>query len=236
MSEQSGPNLQEIFAASNGQHQDLWKALWDDGSYIPWDRGGSSPSLIDLLKDYPSLVQPPSPDTTLKALVPGCGRGYDVLLFASHGFNAYGLELSSSGVAEAQKNAEKTYPNHRGKYTFITGDFFTKDLENSMGGEEAKFDIVYDYTFLCALDPSQGLRPKWAARMAELVKPGGRLICLEFPLYKSFDLPGPPWPLRSEIYAELLEGVGFVREMHVTPKRYLEAGEGSDMISVWKRG
>ncbi|KAF3918797.1 hypothetical protein AA313_de0202865 [Arthrobotrys entomopaga] len=202
-----------------------------------WDRGGSSPSLIDLLRDHPEILQPTTtPNAQLKALVPGCGRGYDVLLFASHGLDAYGLELSSTAASEAQKNAEKTAPmaNLPGKYTFLTGDFFTKDLEDSVG-EGVKFDVVYDYTFLCALDPSQGLRTKWAARMAELVKPGGRLICLEFPLYKSFDLPGPPWPLRSEIYAELLEAVGFVREMHVTPRRYLESGQGSDMVSVWKR-
>ncbi|KAF3932070.1 hypothetical protein ABW20_dc0105577 [Dactylellina cionopaga] len=219
MSEQPAPNLQEIFAA--------------------WDRGGSSPSLIDLLKDRPELVTPSSPNERLTALVPGCGRGYDVLLFASHGINAYGLELSASAIAEAQKNAEKTLPEASllsGSYRFVNGDFFESDWLSSLEGNDGKqFDIVYDYTFLCALDPSQGLRPKWASRMAELVKPGGKLICLEFPLYKSFDLPGPPWPLRSEIYKELLENAGFVRELHVKPKRYLEAGQDSDMVSVWKK-
>ncbi|EPS37478.1 hypothetical protein H072_8833 [Dactylellina haptotyla CBS 200.50] len=234
MSGQEAPNLQERFAAVNGEHQALWKALWDDGTYTPWDRGSSSPSLVDLLQDHPELLQTPTPSSQLTALVPGCGRGYDVLLFASHGLNAFGLELSPSAVVEARKNAEKN-PAPAGTHTFVTGDFFTKDWQGKEDGIPAGFDIVYDYTFLCALDPSQGLRPKWAARMAELVKPGGKLICLEFPLYKGFDLPGPPWPLRSEIYQELLENVGFVREMHITPKRYLEAGQGSDMVSVWRR-
>ncbi|KAK6339217.1 hypothetical protein TWF718_008639 [Orbilia javanica] len=231
MSEQSGPTLQDRFAATNGDHQSMWKALWDDGTYLPWDRGQSSPSLVDLLNDKPSLITPSAPSEQLTVLVPGCGRGYDVLLFASHGLKSYGLELSSSAVTAAQENA-KTSGLNPGLYNFVNGDFFTKDWQ---ADTPEKFNVVYDYTFLCALDPSQGLREKWAERMAGLVKQGGVLICLEFPLYKDLELPGPPWPLREEIYKGLLEAVGFVREMYITPRRYLESGQGSDMVSVWRR-
>lgn len=231
MSEQSGPTLQDRFAATNGDHQSLWEALWDNGTYLPWDRGQSSPSLVDLLNDNPSLITPPSPSSQLTALVPGCGRGYDVLLFASHSLKSYGLELSPSAVTAARENAKSSGLQPE-LHTFITGDFFTKNWQVDT---PEKFDVVYDYTFLCALDPSQGLREKWAERMAALVKEGGVLICLEFPLYKDLELPGPPWPLREGIYRGLLENVGFVREMYVTPRRYLESGEGSDMVSVWRR-
>ncbi|KAF3080170.1 hypothetical protein TWF569_003108 [Orbilia oligospora] len=235
MSEQEAPTLQAQFAATNGDHQSLWKALWDNGTYLPWDRGQSSPSLVDLLNDHPSLITPSSPSQQLTALVPGCGRGYDVLLFASHGLKSYGLELSSSAVTAARENAKTSGLNPE-LHTFITGDFFTKNWQSGENsGTPEEFDVVYDYTFLCAMDPSQGLREKWADRMAGLVKKGGVLICLEFPLYKDLELPGPPWPLREEIYKGLLENVGFVREMYVTPRRYLESGEGSDMVSVWRR-
>ncbi|KAK6513461.1 hypothetical protein TWF281_005086 [Arthrobotrys megalospora] len=235
MSEQSAPTLQDRFAATNGDHQSLWKSLWDAGNYLPWDRGHSSPSLVDLLNDNPSLITPSSSEKKLTALVPGCGRGYDVLLFASHGVKSFGLELSPSAVKAAAENA-KTSGLNPDLYSFITGDFFTTSWQGEgEGGVPEKFDVVYDYTFLCALDPSQGLRELWAKRMAELVSGGGVLICLEFPLYKDLELPGPPWPLREEIYKGLLENVGFVREMYVKPRRYLESGEGSDMVSVWRR-
>ncbi|KAF3940562.1 hypothetical protein ABW19_dt0208330 [Dactylella cylindrospora] len=240
MSEPAALNLQERFAAvgrDNEEHQAVWKSLWDDGTYLPWDRGFASPSLVDFLTDHPDIVKSSTDSNPLRALVPGCGRGYDVLLFASLGLEAYGLELSSSAVKVAVKNAEAAPPPPPpGSRTFITGDFFeTASWSNNTGSESPQFDIIYDYTFLCALDPAQGLREKWAARMAELVKKGGVLICLEFPLYKDFDLPGPPWPLRSEIYQKLLEGVGFEREIHEKPRRYHEAGMGSDMISLWRR-
>ncbi|KAK6514341.1 hypothetical protein TWF506_008737 [Arthrobotrys conoides] len=238
MSEQSGPTLQDQFAATNGDHKSLWEALWDDGTYLPWDRGQSSPSLVDLLNDHPSLITPSSssPSQQLTSLVPGCGRGYDVLLFASHGLKSYGLEISSSAVTAARQNA-KTSGLKPELYNFLTGDFFTDNWEAEESNTEIprEFDVVYDYTFLCALDPSQGLREKWADRMAGLVRKGGVLICLEFPLYKDLELPGPPWPLREGVYRGLLENVGFVREMYVTPKRYLGSGEGSDMVSVWRR-
>ena len=41
-----------------------------------------------------------------KALVPGCGRGVDVLLLASFGYDAYGLECSATAV-DACKKEEK---------------------------------------------------------------------------------------------------------------------------------
>ncbi|KAF3931355.1 hypothetical protein ABW20_dc0104414 [Dactylellina cionopaga] len=217
--------------------------------FVAWDRGAPSPSLVDLLEDHPELLSQGPQGKRLTALVPGCGRGYDVLLFASHGVDAYGLDLTPLAIAEAQKTAEKNYPSSllsSGRYNFINGDFFESSWLSSLGSNgdsnnnnditaENGFDLVYDYTFFCSVDPSQGLRTKWAARMAELVKPGGRLICLEFPLDRSLDQLGPPWPMRSEIYKEVLENVGFERVLHVKPRRYLEAGKDSDMIAVWKR-
>ncbi|KAK6332610.1 hypothetical protein TWF730_004270 [Orbilia blumenaviensis] len=229
MSEDPAITLQDRFAAAKNDHASLWKSLWDDGTYIPWDRGQSSPSLVDLLNDYPSLITPSSPSQQLTAFVPGCGRGYDVLLFASHGLKALGLDLSESAIIAAKQNAEKSGLNSQ-LYGFVDGDFFG----DAWRSEGERFDVVYDYTFLCALDPSQGLREKWADRMRELVRDGGVLICLEFPLYKGLEMPGPPWPLREEIYKGLLEERGFVREMYVKPRRYLESGEGSDMVSVWR--
>jgi hypothetical protein len=55
----------------------------------------------------------------------------------------------------------------------VCGDFFSADL----GGQ---FDFTFDYTFFCALPPS--LREKWGRRHAELLKPGGKLLTLAFPI------------------------------------------------------
>lgn len=75
--------------------------------------------------------------------------------------------------------------------------------------------------------------------MAELLKPGGLLVCLEFPMYKDAGLPGPPWGVNGvhwEILAGGDEGVGkFTRRLYVQPERTYEVGKGSDMISVYER-
>lgn len=71
---------------------------------------------------------------------------------------------------------------------------------------ESKFDFVYDYTFLCALNPI--LREDWARKMAALVKEGGELLTLIFPIREK---PSnvPPFMVSLELYRELLEPVGF---------------------------
>ena len=86
------------------------------------------------------------------ALVPGCGRGYDVLLLASFGYNAFGLEVSESAVKlcfeEKRSNGDKYQVKDSsvgaGNADFIKGNFF----EDGWIADTTldKFDIIYDYT------------------------------------------------------------------------------------------
>lgn len=85
-------------------------------------------------------------------LVPGCGRGYDVTLFASFGFDAYGLDISESAVnmcrEEQERNAHKYPVQDRsvgaGKVEFLVGDFFSDAWNRHIG--IGAFDVIYDYT------------------------------------------------------------------------------------------
>lgn len=133
-----------------------------------------------------------------------------MLLFASYGFNAVGLDISPTATEEAKKtqadlNLELKYPvkhakEGRGEARFITADFFMDSfLSETHGSPEGdrKFDLIYDYTFLCALPPA--LRPTWAARMSTLLSPEGRLICMEYPLGKDPKTGGPPHGNRDAI-------------------------------------
>ena len=98
-----------------------------------------------------------------KALVPGCGRGVDVLLLASFGYDAYGLEYSGAAVqACRQEEKESTtsakYPVRdeevgRGKVTFVQGDFFKDDWLEELGLGLNCFDLIYDYTVSFMMSP-----------------------------------------------------------------------------------
>ena len=94
--------LMSHFADDSAAKPDRWSALWDKGDFLPWDRGQPNPALIDVLADRQDLIgdrmkEDASGDKRRKkALVPGCGRGYDVLLLASFGYDAYGFEVSEN--------------------------------------------------------------------------------------------------------------------------------------------
>ena len=86
-------------------------------------------------------------------------------------------------------------------YQIHEGSFF--DLPED--GNE-KFDFIYDYTFLCALDPS--IRVAWAEKMAALLKPDGELLTLIFPIREN-STDGPPFKVSLELFTDLLVPVGF---------------------------
>lgn len=40
--------------------------------------------------------------------------------------------------------------------------------------------LAFDYTFLCALDPS--VRERWAQHYADIIRPGGELLTVVYPM------------------------------------------------------
>lgn len=88
--------------------------------------------------------------------------------------------------------------------------------------------------------------------MASLLKKGGLLVCLEFPMYKDPKLPGPPWGMKGVHWDLLSRGRDglvagdageepessngeFTRELYIKPERTYEIGKGTDMLSVYVR-
>ncbi|KAG6060826.1 hypothetical protein E4U17_003373 [Claviceps sp. LM77 group G4] len=267
-------------------HPQTWSALYQDG-YHPWDRLGPSLALADLLAQRPDLVPPAQEhdhrgnllrDSTGQvvrrtALVPGCGPGHDVLLLSSFGYDVVGLDCCTEAVRMAEENHKKMDERgiyeplngvERGQVRWVEGDFFGDAWTKGLGNNgEGQFDLIFDYTFLCALPLSA--RPNWSSRMAELLHPSGRLVCLEFPSGKPLSLGGPPWGLTPEVYEALLGAPGspityqdddsgrvletvpakpHPQALHrlslIKPARTHESGEKEDvtvrhLISVWSR-
>ncbi len=147
------------FAGDFSKHPNKWSDLWDKGDFLPWDRGKPNPALIDTLTERQDLIGSCMTQDGLghqrrkRALVPGCGRGYDVLLLASFGYDAYGLEVSDTAVKrciEEQKGNGDKYPLKdesigAGKASFFVGDFFSSTWMTNVEGD-GKLDLIYDYT------------------------------------------------------------------------------------------
>jgi len=162
-----------------------WSAMWDAGLQVgdAFDTGTPSPCLLnEIANDRVPLG---------RALVPGCGRGYDVYALASPARVAVGVELSETAMQAARAFQYPCVTPENA--TFKQGNFFELDPQD-------KFDFIYDYTFLCALEPS--VRPKWARQMGELTKPGGLLLTLVFPICEK--IGGPPFAVNLQLVEDLL--------------------------------
>ncbi|KAI9900407.1 hypothetical protein N3K66_004669 [Trichothecium roseum] len=270
----SDPTLSDRFAGlPQEEHPSAWKSCWETSCH-PWTRPGPSLALSDLLLQRPDLV-PPSQEVDGRgnpirgtdgavvkrtALVPGCGLGRDVLLLSRLGYDVVGLDVSESACEaarenEKRQNEEEDWPiegldkdAERGSTRFLAADFFDEAWSEGLGTDgSGKFDLIFDYTFLCALPPSR--RPQWAARIASLLAPHGRLVCLEFPSGKAPSEGGPPWGVSPELYEALLAAPGdevaygdggLHRLSLLKPPRTHRAGtddDGSvrDFVSVWCR-
>ncbi len=246
----------EVAPVPNEVSHPRWEGMWKNGLKPgqAFDIIVSSPILIKYLQD--GLIPPG------RALVPGCGRGYDVTLLASADRSVMGLDISETAIKTAKERAAAlhtgTYCNtvvvekedgqkveqivvegvnisedprfqsslYRPQTTFdfpnqvhfSTDNFF--DLSSSSDNE--KFDFIYDYTFLCALDPS--IRPLWANKMAELVKPSGELLTIIYPIDDKKE-GGPPFRVNLDLYKELLESVGFeCLELRMLPSELCHPG------------
>lgn len=91
--------------------------------------------------------------------MPGCGIGYDLALFATHGYDSYGLEVSESAVRKANEYLQNPGDGPlegeyklrdgnagRGKSKCLLGDFFKDDWAEEAGGIGDGFDVIYDNT------------------------------------------------------------------------------------------
>ena len=88
--------LKAYFCNDSASDPRKWSELWDNGDFLPWDRGLHNPALEDLLIERKDLLGPGFVESAngakklKKALVPGCGRGYD----------AVGLEVSQAAIKQ----------------------------------------------------------------------------------------------------------------------------------------
>ncbi|KAL1946954.1 hypothetical protein VTO73DRAFT_15058 [Trametes versicolor] len=199
------------------QKENGWDEAWK-AKVTPWDIGTMQLALKELVEES-GLSFPRSG----RALVPGCGRGFDAIYISKTlGLETVGYDISPTGIAAAN-DLKASVGTDAANVKFEVADFFAL--------EDEAFDLVYDYTFFVAIHPSQ--RPQWATQMAKLVKPGGFLITLVYPIKPYTDI-GPPFFVRPEHYVEVL-GSGWDKVWDKVPKKTIETHVGEDRMVVWRK-
>jgi hypothetical protein len=192
-----------------------WQEAWREGR-IPWDAGEAAPSLVELVEggELPAG----------RALVPGAGSGYDVLALAAAERHVVGLDLAD-GARERFEALRQQQGVPKEWAEVVVADFFDWQPDEP-------FDVIWDYTFLCAIEPE--MRQRWAERVDELLAPGGELVTLIFPIVDKDPTDGPPYPMSSELVRDLLEP-GF-EAFHLEPAAHSHEGrEGMEWLGRWRR-
>jgi SAM-dependent methyltransferase len=184
---------------------DFWDLRFREG-FMPWDAGGVPAALREFLTREP---------TGQRVLVPGCGSGYEVRAFVDAGHEVVAIDFSSAAI-----EAARGVLGDLGR-VLVQGDFFA----HSFGS----FDLVYERAFLCALP--RPLWRRWAARVAAVVRPGGRLAGFFF---WSDDERGPPFGLkRAELEALLAPAFGRIEDAPVADSIPVFAGR--ERWQIWRR-
>jgi SAM-dependent methyltransferase len=193
--------------AQDSSKPEFWDVRYRDGT-TPWDAAGVPP----LLGAWVNARAPGG-----RVLVPGCGTGYEVRLFAACGWDVLGIDFSDAAIEAARRELGELARLVR------QADFFTL--------EESGFDLVYERALLCALPRRDW--PRWARRMAELVRPGGLLAGF---YYLDDNERGPPFGTSLEALAALRRpAFELAEDAPVPPEHSLAVFQGKERWQVWKR-
>ncbi len=143
-------------------NENYWTQRYQLGN-TGWDTGSITPPL----KIYFDQLY----DKNIKILIPGSGNSYEAAYLFEQGFSQVHIVDISKHPLEKFQQQYPDFPPEQ----MLHQNFFTLD---------STFDLIIEQTFFCALNPD--LRPDYAKKMYELLKPSGRLVGLLFdaPLYQ----------------------------------------------------
>lgn len=191
-------------------------AYWDElyrQNLAGWDMGTPTPAFVDLLesKQY-------EPGT---ALVLGCGKGHDAILFASRGFRVTAIDFSSLAIEHTRLLAAQSGLT----LTLVQEDMFDFSLDVA-----EEFDYVIEYVTFCAIDPMR--RAEFASMVSSVMRPSGRFIALFFPLDERQG--GPPFAVSMDEVYRL-----FGRKLELVsvevPRRSVTPRKGKELMTIWRK-
>lgn len=148
-----------------------WDARYVTGD-TPWDKGGAHPALLARLKKLPIVG---------RVLVPGCGAGHDVRAIAARGASSVlGLDVSPTALHRA-----RSFPK-AGNECYQEGDFLTGTAV-PMGA----FDVIFEHTCLCAIQPER--RADYVRAASAALRDGALLLAIFFTNPENPDSHSPPF-------------------------------------------
>jgi hypothetical protein len=164
-----------------------WENRWQNNE-IGWDIGHPSPAITDYLDQYENK--------NASILIPGCGNAYEAEYLIKKGFSNITLIDISPKAVEKLKEKFITIPEVK----ILCTDFFT---------HQARYDLVIEQTFFCAILPSK--RTDYVNHASELLNDNAKIIGVLF--NKEFNQPNPPFGGSIIDYKNLFEPFFTIKKM-----------------------
>lgn len=157
-----------------------WQGRYEEGS-AHWDLGAPPPVVMRLAREFA---------TPVKVLVPGAGSGHDAFGWARAGHETTAFDFAPAAVDRARGLAVEQG---------LAVDLAVADAFALPADWRGRFDVVFEQTLLCAIDPAR--RGEYVDAMADVLAPGGSLLAV---LWNHGNSGGPPYDLTPEIVRPLL--------------------------------
>ena len=187
--------------------KDFWNSRYVEKN-TGWDLGLVSPPLIWMVE---SGWLPPGS----KVLIPGAGRCYEGIYLAGLGYSVTAVDFAPEAAREARENAEKSGVS----ISVLELDLFLMDPKIY-----GTFDILFEQTCFCAIDPER--RTQYKEMAERMIRKGGELLGL---FYAHGREGGPPWTTTEEEIRGLF-GESFVfSECAITPHS-VESRKGEELM------
>ena len=172
------PWLQGV--SENTQPQ-FWNDLYNAEEPPRFDLHGPAPALVDII-DRLKLSK-------MRIAVLGAGRGHDAAFFAERGHLVTAFDFSSVAIEDVQRDY-----GHLKNLTAVQSDVLQIPREY-----DQQFDLVFEHTCYCAIDPSQ--RNQLVRAWNRLLTDRGQLLGIFFSMDK---IGGPPyggseWEVRERL-------------------------------------
>jgi SAM-dependent methyltransferase len=159
-----------------GWFEALYAAAAAGEREVPWNRDAPRP----LLAEWATLHGLRGDGA--RALVVGCGLGWDAEFIAGLGFATVAFDVAETGIRMARDA-------HPGSPV----DYVVADLLALPAEWEGAFDLVVEVFTIQALPPA--VHERALAACCACLAPGGRLILVASAGEEGDDADGPPWPL-----------------------------------------
>ncbi|MFN9109029.1 MAG: methyltransferase domain-containing protein, partial [Bacteroidota bacterium] len=153
-----------------------------------WDIGYAAPAITEYMSKYPNK--------NAAILIPGCGNAYEAEWLAVQGFtNITLIDIAPKAVARLKEKFKDTP-----EVKVLCEDFFE---------HEAKYDLIIEQTFFCAIPPFK--RKDYVEKAAALLHTNGKIIGVLFDT--TFEQPGPPFGGSAPEYKILFEPLFLIHKM-----------------------